>query len=173
MKKIVLVFGLIAGAILSGGMLAMTPAMSRSEFDKGAVVGYTTMVVAFLLIFFGIRSYRENVGGGVVSFGRAFKIGALITLVAAVCYVATWQYVYYRIAPDFMDKYAAHVIQKEQAKGASEAELDATRAKMAKYAEMYENPFFNMGIILMEPLPVGLIMTLVSAAILRRKKQPL
>jgi hypothetical protein len=171
MKKIVLVFGLIAGAILAGGMLAMVPIMDSADFEKGEFVGYTTMIVAFLLVFFGIRSYRENVGGGVVSFGRAFKVGALITLIASVCYVATWQFVYHRMVPDFMEKYAAHAIEKEQAAGASEQEIEAKRAQMAKFSEMYKNPLWNIGFTFMEPLPVGLIMTLVSAAILRRRKQ--
>src|SRR6185312_9739371 len=101
MKKIVLTFGLIAGAILSLMMLATLPFMDKVGFDKGYVIGYTSMVLAFLLVFFGIRSYRENIGGGAISFGRAFSVGILIVLIASACYVVTWEIVYFKLAPGF------------------------------------------------------------------------
>ena len=89
MRKIVLTFGLIAGGILSLMMLLTIPFMDQIGFERGEVIGYTTMVLAFLMIFFGVKSYRDNVAGGTVSFGRAFLVGLLITAVASVCYVAT------------------------------------------------------------------------------------
>src|SRR5688500_19890895 len=98
MQKTVLTFGLIAGAILSVMMLATLPFMDAIGFDRGEVIGYTTMVLAFLLIFFGVRSYRDNVAGGSVSFGRALAVGSLIAVVASVCYVVTWQIIYYKLA---------------------------------------------------------------------------
>lgn len=170
MKKTVLVFGLIAGVILSAMMLATIPFMDRIGFERGEVIGYTTMVVAFLLVFFGIRSYRENVGRGAISFGRACAVGALITLVASACYVVTWQVIYYGIAPDFGEKYAAYALEQARAHGASEQELAEKRAQSERFQELYRNPVINAGITLIEPMPVGLIMTLVSAGILRRKR---
>jgi hypothetical protein len=104
MKKTVLTFGLISGAILSVTMLVTLPFQDAIGFDRGAIIGYTSMVVAFLLIYFGVRSYRDNVTGGSVSFGRAFAVGALIATVASVCYVATWEVIYFKLAPDFMAK---------------------------------------------------------------------
>src|SRR5688572_23495497 len=95
MKKIVLTFGLIAGAILSAMMVITLPFHDQMGFDRAQIVGYTTMVAAFLLIFFGVKSYRDNVAGGLVTFGRAFLVGSLISLVASGCYVATWQVIYY------------------------------------------------------------------------------
>ena len=105
-------------------MLATMPFIDRIGFEKGEVIGYTTMVVAFLLIFFGIRSYRDNVAGGSVGFGRAFAVGALIALVASVFYVATWQVVYYKLVPDFGEKYQAHLIEEARAEGESQAAID-------------------------------------------------
>ena len=102
MKKTVLTFGCIAGAILSAMMLATTPFMDQIGFDRGAIIGYTSMVLAFLLIYFGVRSYRENVAGGTISFGRALKVGALIAAVASGWYVATWQVIRYTVTPVFM-----------------------------------------------------------------------
>src|SRR5687768_10069858 len=101
MKKIVLTFGLIAGGILSAMMLVTLPFQDAIGFDRGEIIGYTSMMVAFLLIFFGVKSFRDNVAGGSVTFGRAFAVGAQIALVASICYVATWQVIYYKLAPDF------------------------------------------------------------------------
>ena len=172
MQKIVLTFGLIAGAILSAMMLATLPFIDRIGLDRGAVIGYTTMVVAFLMVYFGVRSYRDNVAGGSVSYGRAFKVGLLITAVASVCYVATWQFVYYRLTPDFLDKYAAYAVDKAKKAGATEAQLAATGKEMDEFKEMYKNPLVNVALTLLEPLPVGLVFTLVTAGVLSRRRQP-
>jgi hypothetical protein len=135
MRKTVLTFGAIAGVILSIMMLATLPFIDRIGFERGEVIGYTTMVVAFLLIFFGIRSYRDNVAGGSVSFGRAFAVGALIAVVASVFYVATWQVIYYKLVPDFGAKFQAHMIEKARASGESQAGIDKKIADAQKFAE--------------------------------------
>src|SRR5437867_5437965 len=143
MKKTVLIFGLISGAILAL-MLAITfPFQDAIGFDRGAVIGYTSMVVAFLLISFGIRSYRDNVAGGSVSFGRAFTVGALIAVVATLCYVAAWEVIYFNFGSDFSAKYAAHAIDKARASGASQADIDKKVAEMQRFAELYRNPVIN------------------------------
>jgi hypothetical protein len=171
MRKIVLTFGLIAGAILSGMMLISMSLVDRIGFDKGEVIGYTTMVLAFLMVFFGVKSYRDNVAGGTIRFGRAFKVGLLITLIACICYVATWQLIYYQLAPDFGDKYAAYAVEKARQSGASEAELAKRTQEMAAFREMYRNPLANIAITLLEPLPIGLLATLMTAAVLSRKRR--
>lgn len=173
MKKIVLTFGLIAGAILSVLMVATLPFAERIGFDNSLFVGYTIMVLAFLLVFFGIRSYRENVGGGQISFGRAFGVGMLIVLIASVMYVITWEILYFNFMPDFADKYAAHLLAKSRAAGASPEQLAAEAQKMDTMKWALNNPFINAAAAFIEPLPVGLIFTLVSAGILRRRdKEP-
>ena len=171
MRKTVLTFGLIAGGILSVMMLATMPFMDKIGFDRGEVIGYTTMVLAFLLIYFGVRSYRDNVAGGSVSFGRAFAVGALIAFVASACYVATWELIYHKIAPDFVAKYQAHVIEEARASGVSQAEIERRTADMQRFAAMYRNPLLNAAITFIEPLPVGLVFALVSAGILSRRRR--
>jgi Protein of unknown function (DUF4199) len=171
MKKTVLTFGLIAGAILSIMMLATLPFMDAIGFDRGEVIGYTTMVLAFLLVFFGIRAYRDNVAGGSVSFGRALAVGALIVAVASVCYVATWQLIYYKVAPDFVAKFQTHMIEEARASGASQAEIDKKVADIQRYGEWYRNPAINAAITFLEPLPVGLVIALFSAGVLSRKRR--
>jgi hypothetical protein len=172
MKKTVLTFGLISGAILSVMMLLTLPFADDVGFDRMEIVGYTSMVLAFLLIYFGVRSYRDNVAGGTVGFGRAFAVGGLIAVVASVCYVATWEVIYYKVTPDFMSKYEAHALAKARAAGANADEIAAKKAEMEKFAEMYENPFINVGATFMEPLPVALIVSLVTAGVLSRRKKP-
>ena len=169
MKKTVLTFGLIAGAILSVMMLATIPFIDRIGFDKGEIIGYTTMILSFLMVFFGIRSYRENVGNGYISFGRALSVGLLITAIASVCYVATWEDVYFKLMPDFAEKYTNYALAEVRASGVGEQVVELKRQEMKKFVEMYNNPLFNAAITFIEPLPVGLILTLISAAILRKK----
>jgi hypothetical protein len=171
MKKIVLTFGLISGAILSGMMLATLPFQDAIGFDRGEIIGYTSMVLAFLLIFFGVKSFRDNVAGGSVTFGRAFAVGAQIALVASVCYVATWQLVYYKLAPDFMSKYQAHVLEQARADGESEEQLARRKAEMERFGELYKNPIVNIGFTFIEPLPVALVVALVSAGVLSRRRK--
>jgi hypothetical protein len=171
MKKTVLTFGLISGAILSAMMLLTLPFQDAIGFDKGEIIGYTTMVLASLLIFFGVRSYRDNVAGGTIRFGRAFTVGALIAAVASVCYVATWELIYYKLAPDFVQKYQAYVIEKARADGASEQELARRKADAEKFVAMYQNPAINAAITFLEPLPVSLVIALVTAGVLSRRRK--
>ena len=171
MRKTVLTFGLIAGAVLSVMMLLTLPFLDRIGFDKGEIIGYTTMVLAFLMVYFGIRSYRDNVAGGTVKFGRAFVVGLMITLVASACYVATWQLIYYKVAPDFTDKYVAYAVEKAKKSGASETQIAAQKKEMSEMMNLYKNPLINIGVTFLEPLPVGLLFTLVSAFALSRKRR--
>jgi hypothetical protein len=172
MKKTVLTFGLISGAIFSVMMLATMPFHDKIGPDRGLIIGYTTMVLAFLLVFFGIRSYRENVGNGQISFGRAVAVGLLIMIIASACYVITWEILYFNFMPDVIDKYAAHAIEQVRASGKPPQEIAREIEKMNDFKTLYNNNiFFNIGMTLLEPLPVGLAMTLISAAILRKKRQ--
>jgi hypothetical protein len=169
MKKTVLTFGLIGGAILAAMMYATLPFLDKIGFDKGEIIGYTTMILAFMLVFFGIRSYRENVGGGRITFGRAFAVGILITVVACACYVVAWEILYFKFMPDFGEKYASYVVEKERASGASQQVIDEKVHQMESFKAMYDNPFINVAITFVEPFPIGLVVTLISAAFLRKK----
>jgi len=170
MKRIVLTFGLISGAIMSVLMLSTVPFMHKIGFNRGMVLGYTTMVLAFLLVFFGIRSYRENVGNGYISFGRALSVGLLIMLITCAFYVITWEFVYFNFMPDFAEKYGAFMLENMRAAGASAQEIAAKTEEMKRFKVLYDNIFFNVAMTFLEPLPVGLIMTFISALILRRKR---
>jgi hypothetical protein len=171
MKKIVLTFGLISGAILSAMMAITIPFVERIGFEHGMVIGYTTMVLAFLLVFFGIRSYRDTVGGGRISFARGLGVGLLIMVIASVCYVITWEIIYFNFMPDFGDKYAAHAIESLRASGKPAAEIEREVEEMRRMMDLYKNNIlFNVAFTFLEPLPVGLVMTLISALILRKRE---
>lgn len=169
MKKTVLTFGLISGGMMAAMMLATLPFMHRIGFDKGLIVGYTTMVVAFLMVFFGIRSYRDNLGQGKITFGKGFAVGILITLITSIFYVATWLFIYYQLMPDFCDRMIQYTIESAKASGASQQMLDEQIRELNDLKAMLANPFINAALTFIEPFPVGLIITLVSSAILRRK----
>ena len=172
MKKTVWTFGLISGVLVSAMMAATLPFQDETGFDHSLILGYTTMVLSFLLIYFGVRSYRDNVGRGTVGFGRALAVGSLIGVVASVCYVASWEVMYFKFMPDFLTKYGAHELEKARAEGASEATLAQKKVELDKFEKMYQNPAINAAYTILEPLPVALVVALVSAGVLSRKKKP-
>jgi hypothetical protein len=169
MKRTVLTFGLIAGAIMSLEMIIGLPFIDEIG-SLGLIVGYATMVVAFLMVYFGIRSYRDNVAGGSITFGRAFGVGILITLLACVCYVATWEVIFYKFHPDFFDKYSARIVAQTKASGATAEQVEAKRRELAVQAEQYKKPLVNIAYTFIEPFPVGLLFALVCAAMLRKRR---
>ena len=172
MKKVVLKFGLIAGGIFVAMMMGTTPFAEQIGFGNGEIIGYTTLLVAFVFVFFGIRSYRENVGNGYITFGRAFKVGILITVIASLCYVISWQIVYYGFLPDFGEKYSQYLIEKSRAQGASPEQIANETAQMQRFWAIYKNPVYNFLItFFVEPFPTGLIITLISSAILRKRRK--
>jgi hypothetical protein len=169
MKKIVLTWGLISGAISAALVSAMVPLTDTIGFDKGEILGYTTLVLSSLLVFFGVRSYRENVGAGRLTFGRGFLVGVLIALVSAVCYVATWEVIYFKLKPDFMERYAAHRLDKARAKGASPEKLAEIHKQSEDFKRIYDQPLYNVALTFLEPLPIGLLAAAGSAVALRKK----
>jgi hypothetical protein len=169
MKKIVWTFGLIAGAVMAVFMCATLP--FANAFDEHSLlIGYAGIVAGFLLVYFGVRSYRDNVLGGTIGFGRAFTVGILIAAIASLCYVATWEVLYYKFMPDFYSKYAQAAVEQARKAGKSDAEIAKTRASMESMAKSAENPAWVAATTFVEPFPVGLVVALVSAGILRRKR---
>ncbi len=169
MKKAVLTFGVIAGVMISVLMDLSLLLSKKIGSGHSMMLGYTIMVASFLLIYFGIRSYRDNELGGQISFGRAFVCGILITLITTVFYVVSWEIIYFNFIPHFMDGYFAAQIRHVQASGLDAATIATRVAAIQHSQEMYQNPLVNAAYTFIEPFPVGLIITLISAAVLRRK----
>jgi hypothetical protein len=175
MQKTVLTFGIISGLIIvvlwmATRSLWMDPDGQMDMF-KGEIIGYTNMIVALSMIFFGIRQYREGYMGGQITFGKAFKVGLFITLIASAIYVIWWM-VYFNtseVAQSFPEQYLQHMKEQWAASGMSSAEVQQKTEGFEKNMELYKNPLVMAGMTLMEILPVGLIVTLISALILKRK----
>jgi hypothetical protein len=169
MSKVVLTFGLLSGAVAAVMMFITLPFAERIGFDRSIFVGYTIIVISMLFVYFGVRSYRDNVLGGQMSFGKAFLAGLLITLTSSVCYVAAWLVMYYGFMPDFGSQYAAHLVEQARSAGGNQADIDAAIKQGQEAVQMLENPLTNAAVSFTEPLPVGLIVTLISAAVLKKR----
>ncbi|MEJ0105141.1 MAG: DUF4199 domain-containing protein [Bacteroidota bacterium] len=172
MKKTVLIYGIIAGLISTSLFIGlMLLGKAGHDFKNGMIYGYTLMILAFSFIFVATKITRDKYNGGVISFGKAFRVGLYITLIASTIYVIVWLVDYYFFIPDFAEKYSAHVLENLKTSGASEAEIAKKSAEMAGFSEMYKNPFFNALITYSEIVPVGLIVSLISALALKRKRK--
>jgi len=169
MKKVVLTFGLISGVIITALMWLMLALMKAGVSSHSLVFGYATMIIALSLVFFGIKSYRDN-NGGRITFLKGLQIGILISLISAVCYGISWEAYYRTSGGDFMQQYTAQHIEQLKANGASDDEIANTQKQMDQFAEQYKNFFVRFGMTVMEIMPVGVIVTLLSAGLLRRKE---
>lgn len=170
MKRTILIFGIIGGLIVSTLMITSLAILKSEEMgETGMWIGYTTMLIAFSMIYVGIKNYRDNHQDGYISFGKALKIGLLITLIASTMYVITWEIYYTNFAPDFMEKYTTTMLDKQRANGASAEEIKKLSSDMEEYKEMYKNPLMVICLTYMEILPVGILVSLISAGVLKRR----
>lgn len=165
MKRIILIFGLVIGVMLTANaIIVISMLYSDTDFKGNDVVGYAAMVIMFSLIYFGVRNYRNNHLDGKISFLQALKTGALICLIASTVYTVLGLLYYYLFVPDFIDVYSAHVIRNT-----APDEVEAVTTQMADFKEMYKNPLFAIFITYLEVLPVGMIVALFSAFIVKKK----
>ncbi len=171
MGRFVLTYGLIAGAIVGVPLFAMMVLMGGDQLiENGALIGYTIMLVAFSMIFLAIKRRRDIGGGGVIRFWPAVGLGIGISLVAGLCFVIAWEAALAVTKVDFMAMYRDAMIADEQAKGASPAALAKLRADMDAFAASYADPLFRIPMTLVEILPVGILVSLVSAGLLRNPR---
>ena len=171
MKRNALVFGLISGLILAVIMvISISVCYGSGNFDGSMVIGYASMILAFSLIFVGIKNYRDKYNGGFITFGKAFKVGAAIAFVASTVYVLVWLVDYYVFVPDFMDRYVEYLVRQAKSEGLTAAQLQTRMKDMENMREMYRNPFFVVLITYLEVLPLGLIISVLASLILRKRK---
>ena len=176
MKKVVLTFGLIGGLIIAILVWVITGIGCDGDLlnlDYAMFVGYASMLIALTMVFFGIKSYRDNYAGGRITFWKGVQIGLLIALIGGVMYWAG-AVSYAAAHPGFVDRFTAkftdHTVGKLRASGATQAEIDQTLEDMRSMQGMLENPVMFFLICLMEFMPVGIIVTLISAALLRKRE---
>ncbi len=172
MRKIILVYGAIAGLLMDLVFVASFSLMEKGVLPSHSeLLGYTTMIVVLSLIFFGIKSFRDKHNNGALTYWKGFKVGISIAAVASFFYAGGWE-IYYNstnLKETFMQNYTDQIIKKMQHDGKSQQEIAKKTEEMKSMAEMYKNPFIRFGMTLMEIFPVGLAITLISAGILRKK----
>ena len=168
MRKIILTFGSIAGLVIIGSII-LGALLARSESTKfSELVGYLVMIVALSVIFVGIKRYRDRELGGVIKFGPALLLGLGISLVAGVVYVVSWE-VYLSVTDyAFIHEYTQAIIEAKKAAGLSGEDLDALVASMNTMRQKYANPLYRLPMTFLEIFPVGLLISLISAAVLRK-----
>jgi Protein of unknown function (DUF4199) len=171
MKKIVLTYGIIGGIIVTA-MMWLTLASGKHDFDNGMWIGYTTMVVALSTIFFAVKVYRDKHLGGTIKFGKAFLLGLYITLIASTMYVASWMVLSSVSEQDFMEEYYKHEKTQLESSDLPAVQVEAKLQEMREFQELYKDPAVKIGFTYLEILPIGLLISLLCAVILKRRTSP-
>jgi hypothetical protein len=169
MQRLILTYGIIAGTI-ELALLALSMGLVSDHGTMGMVLGYLSMLIALSLVFVGVKKYRDEHLGGVIRFWKALGVGFGIAGIACLFYVLGWEIYMAMTDNAFMAEYMASAIKQKQAAGASAAEIEALRAEMQGFADMYANPLLRMLITLSEIAPVALIVPLLSAVLLRNPR---
>jgi len=170
MKKNVLVYGLISGICVATFMsFSVAYCYSKNSFDGSMLLGYTAMLLSFSLIFVGVKNYRDQQNGSVISFGKAFLMSLYMALIASTLYVIGWMIAYYNFFPDFIENLASYQLSPAKVSKMTAAEVAGIREQMANFKIWYATPFGVAAATYMEILPVGIIVSLITALILKRK----
>ena len=170
MKRIAVVFGLVSGVVSAALLLATLPYVDSTDYRKGDILGYTSIALSAFLVFLGVRWFREKSNGGQLSFGQGLAVGLLITLISSACHVVTFQVLYFKVFPDLGERYTACMIARAKDSGASDQKIAQTAELAGKLKRLYDRPGTNAVVAFAEAFPVGLVASVLSAAILRRKE---
>jgi hypothetical protein len=169
MKKIILTYGIIAGIMVSALMLLGIFINKDHDLTVGMIYGYATMIMAFSMIYVAIRQFRNQFMNGKISFGKALLIGLGITLIASIFYVLTWEIEFKYVFPDFMQGYAKASLESMKTSGASAASIQQATSEMDEMVKSYNDPLYRIPLTFAEILPVGVLISLICAFILKRK----
>lgn len=169
MLRKILIYGLVAGVIVGVPLFGIA-IQGDAPPPYGALIGYTSMLLAFSLVFLAVKRQRDDVHGGVIKFLPALALGLGITFVASVIYVLAWELALAVTHMDFAGEYSRSVIEQARARGASAEELERLTAEMQAFAANYANPLIRAPMTFAEVFPVGLLVSLVSAGLLRNSR---
>jgi hypothetical protein len=170
MSRIILIFGTVAGLIVAVPMCLLVANAEPGSAATSHFTGYLIMLLALSLVFVGVKRLRDRELGGVIRFGPALLAGLGISAVAGVIYVIGWEITLAATDFAFIDSYSSAAIEAARARGASAAEIEAVIARMAEFRQQYENPLFRLPVTFIEIFPVGLVVSLISAALLRNSR---
>lgn len=171
MLRTILKYGVIAGLVVGGFQVVTFTAFSgMPPLKYGLLIGYTTMLIALSAVFVGIKRHRDVDRGGVIGFWPAFGVGLGVSFVAGIFYVIAWEAVQAMTQMDFASSYAQAILESETAKGASAEALAKLSADMETFKVQYANPLFRLPMTFAEIFPVGVLVSLVSAGLLRNSR---
>jgi hypothetical protein len=171
MLRYILIYGVIAGLVVGVPMSVLTLGMSgKAMMHYGMLIGYLTMLIGLSAVFVAIKRHRDVDLGGVIKFWPALAVGLGVSIVASVIYVIAWDASCAIAHADFAGGYARAMIAEQQAKGVSGAALERFRAEMEQFKIQYANPLYRWPMTFVEIFPVGVIVSLVSAGLLRNSR---
>lgn len=170
MARIILGYGIVAGLLVCIHLVWVTVAPSETLMEHGMLYGYAAMIVALTAVFLGIKRYRDRHLGGVIPFGQAVFVGLGISIVAGIIYVVAWEVCLAVGDVDFAGEYAQAMVEAARQKGVTGAELEEVIADAQEFARTYANPLYRLPITFIEIFPVGVLITFVSAAVLRNSR---
>jgi len=170
MLKLCLSYGTIAGLLVGVPLSIFTITGTSDHGSSGMLIGYLTMLIALSTIFLAIKRYRDKTLGGVIRFWQGLVIGLGISLVAGVFYVAAWEAACAIAHLDFAESYAKAQIARQAAAGASEEQLQRLTAKMDAFRRNYANPLYRLPMTFAEIFPVGVLVSLICAGLLRNRR---
>lgn len=168
--KYALIYGGIAGGVAVSLISAMIGLDLTGHDETAMAVSYLIMLIALSLIFVGVKRYRDVECGGIIRFGRAFGLGLGMAGLAGLIYAVGWEIFQAVSGYDFVGEYSASILDRMRSEGANAAAIEAQAAEMRDFAQSYANPLFRVPMIFLEIFPVGLLVALVSAALLRNPK---
>jgi hypothetical protein len=170
--KTTLIYGTIAGLITALAWLVgelVQPSGEEKNMVIGMIIGYAAMLLGFTMIFIGIKSYRDKVLGGIITYGNALLLGLSITMVSSIIYVAGWMFYMPRYAPDYMDIYVATEIINVENSSISPDEKQQKITELETFLADYKKPHIIILYTLMEIVPVGALLSLIAAGVFRKK----
>jgi hypothetical protein len=171
MLRTILTYGVIAGLIVAVPMFTLLAVRGEDDsWSSSYLFGYAIMILALSMIFVGVKNYRDKIKGGVIKFLPAFLLGLGISVVAGLIYVIGWEITLSLTESNFYADYSAAALEAARAKGMPAAELEAMRAQMADMERLYANPLLRMPLTFIEIFPVGVIISLIAAALLRNPR---
>jgi len=170
MLRTILTFGVAAGVIIIAPMSLMALKLDTGHGAYAMLLGYLTMILAFSLIFMGTKRYRDTALGGVIRFWPALGLGLGITVTASIIYVIGWEIALAATHYSFADSYGAAMLNAARAKGASPAKLAQVAAEAQAFRTQYADPLYRLPMTFIEVFPVGVVISLITAAVLRNSR---
>lgn len=174
MKNTIIKYGIISGGLaaillLIATLILKNIGIDKVGFDNFGYLGFSLILISMVVIFFGIKSFRDLQNEGMITFGKAFVTGLGILVVSSIIYSLSWLVIYYFLMPTFMDDYSNYCVTKTKNEGGSQIEIAKKLEELNQMKEWYKNPFSIFALTLLEPTPIGLLVTIISAIILKRR----